>query len=217
MRIKKNLDEIIVAKMNSEIVEGKWEPGEHLSLERFMDEYGVSRTPVIHALKKLTAMGVVQFTNAGHYKVPEHTEKQVKDICSMRLMLENRALEDIANKSDKPNLEQLKEICNQSIDANNNGEMIQARLADLEFHRRLVDLAENECLSELFRRVQSKFMVANYLLTNPSVEAERYACEDHAEILRDLENGDLVQAKRILRSHIEGACAKILDKMSSAA
>ena len=217
MRIKKNLDEIMIGKMNSEIVEGKWTPGENLSLERFMETYGVSRTPVIQALKKLNAMGVVDFTNEGHFRVPEYTETQVRDICAMRLMLESRAIDEIEKKGIKPDFATLEVICSKSVASNDAGEVIDARLDDLEFHRTLVAQAGNECLSELFLRVQAKFKVANYLLTSYTHEAERYACEDHEEMIRDLKAGDFDAVRKLLDEHISGACAKILEKMANVA
>ena len=216
MSIKRNLDEVMIAKMNSEIVEGKWTPGENLSLEHFMVTYGVSRTPVIQALKKLNAMGVVDFTSRGHFRVPEYTEKQVKDICDMRLMLETRAIDEIEEKEITPDFETLEIICRKSIANNDAGEMIDARLNDLDFHRILVMQARNECLSELFSRVQSKFKVANYLLTSYTHEAERYACDDHADMIANLKTKDYNEVRRILTKHIGGACDKILEKMAIA-
>ena len=51
MALKKNLDVTIHEAFLEEILQGNWKPGQALNLDDLAERYGVSRTPIQHALK----------------------------------------------------------------------------------------------------------------------------------------------------------------------
>ena len=213
MSIKRNLDEIIQNNLYSEIVQGKWSPGLNLSVDEIMEEYGVSRTPVIQALKKMNGVGVVDFSKEGHFIVPEYSLKQVKDILDVRRLLEHYALNEVENEHLKIDFEQLDILCQKGIESIEKGDVIETRLSDLEFHRLLIAQADNECLSESYRRVQSKFMIANYLIGRHTALMQTVACSDHEKILEMLKKENFADAHKVLDEHISGAFEKIRVRM----
>ena len=98
MALKKNLDVTIHEAFLEEILQGNWKPGQALNLDDLAERYGVSRTPIQQALKRMHTQGMVVFSSKGHFSVPTFSEKEVCDIIEMRLLLEHQALTDIQNK-----------------------------------------------------------------------------------------------------------------------
>ena len=56
-RLKRNLDEAVYEQILSSIFEGKFHSGEQVQIERLCEQYEISRTPVIQALKRLACAG----------------------------------------------------------------------------------------------------------------------------------------------------------------
>ena len=59
-RLKRNLDEAVYEQILSSIFEGKFHSGEQVQIERLCEQYEISRTPVIQALKRLATDGIVE-------------------------------------------------------------------------------------------------------------------------------------------------------------
>ena len=53
MALKKNLDVTIHEAFLEEILQGNWKPGQALNLDDLAERYGVSRTPIQQALKRM--------------------------------------------------------------------------------------------------------------------------------------------------------------------
>ena len=63
-RLKRNLDEAVYEQILSSIFEGKFHSGEQVQIERLCEQYEISRTPVIQALKRLATDGIVEIPAA---------------------------------------------------------------------------------------------------------------------------------------------------------
>ena len=235
MALKKNLDVTIHEAFLEEILQGNWKPGQALNLDELAERYGVSRTPIQQALKRMHTQGMVVFSSKGHFSVPTFSEKEVCDIIEMRLLLEHQALTDIQNKllpMDFETLERfmcevfecgmaggkksaVERLAGECVASNKTSNIVQTRRTDLDFHRILVEQAGNRCLSEVYDRIQGQFIVANYLLTSHTRSQQQVASDDHERLLAALKAGNFTQAHDIIEDHIQGACQKILAKMNA--
>ena len=133
--IKRNLDDIIRKKLTEEIIAGEWVTGSLISIDDIMKRYGVSRTPVIQALKKMDAEGMVEFSSRGHFYVPDYEVKDVKDIVDVRTVLEEYAIRTIQEKGLEIDIIKLREISDEGLRSSADGDVIRVRECDLSFHR----------------------------------------------------------------------------------
>lgn len=214
MALKKNLDVTIHEKFFEEILQGNWMPGQALNLDELAERYGVSRTPVQQALKRMHTEGMVIFSSKGHFSVTTFSEKEVCDIIEMRLLLEHQALKDVQEKQCALDLNTLGRLSKECVISNKTENIVYTRRMDLDFHRMLVAQAGNRCLSEVYDRIQGQFIVANYLLTSHTRSQQEVASEDHEKLLAALRESDYARAHEIIEEHIQGACQKILLKMN---
>lgn len=213
MALKKKLDVTIHEAFLEEILRGNWLPGQALNLDELAERYGVSRTPVQQALKRMHTQGMVVFSSKGHFSVPTFSEKEVCDIIEIRLLLEHQALTDIQRKALPVDYQTLDRLARECILSNETDDVVSARRTDLDFHRVLVEQAGNRCLSEVYDRIQGQFIVANYLLASHTRVQQESASGDHEMMLDALRAGDFSRAHGIIEEHIQGACQKILIKM----
>ncbi len=215
MSLKKNLDVIVYEQLREKIIRGEWTPGQTIAVDDLAAEYGVSRTPVLQALRRMEANRMIVITSTGHHTVPTFTEKQVRDLIEIRILLELQTICDMKDSAIEIPFEELREIANLCYEHNRAGDTVRARETDLLFHSRLTDAVNNAYLTDLYLRIQGQFMVANYLITSHTSEQERVAADDHLKILNALETGDFDRASELMRDHINGALLKMLDKMNS--
>lgn len=75
-RLKRNLDEAVYEQILSSIFEGKFHSGEQVQIERLCEQYEISRTPVIQALKRLATDGIVETSPTGKFFFPAADERR---------------------------------------------------------------------------------------------------------------------------------------------
>lgn len=213
MALKKNLDMVIYEKLYEEILRGNWKPEQSLVLDDLAANYGVSRTPVQQALKRMHAQGMVVFSSKGHFSVPVFSKKDICDIIEVRLLLEHQAIADVRQKQLPIDFDTLEKLASECAASSLTDNAVYARRMDLNFHRVLVEQADNSCLSEVYDRIQGQFMVANYLLISHTRSQQEIASDDHEKILRALHEDDYDRAQEIMKSHIQDARDKIIGRM----
>ncbi len=82
------------------------------------------------------------------------------------------------------------------------GDFLELSKTDLRFHRVLVSGARNEYLSELYKRIQGQFLVANYLVLPLRNRNFRSTVDDHYKLLEYLRNKDMEQSEKMIAGHI---------------
>jgi len=85
-------DEIALA-LEDDIVSGRVEPGEVLRQEQLSDRFGVSRTPIREALRRLAAQGLVSFTPNRGVRVRTLSREELREAFLVRSELEGLATE----------------------------------------------------------------------------------------------------------------------------
>src|SRR5215212_12069513 len=101
-------DEIAYA-LEEEIVSGQIEPGSILRQESLSEQYGVSRTPIREALRRLAALGLVQFVPNRGVRVRTLSREELREAFLVRAELESLATELAAPKMTDADLAELEE------------------------------------------------------------------------------------------------------------
>lgn len=213
--LKKNLDRQIFEKLKEELIAGRWKPGQQISIDAVADQYGVSRTPVIHAVKMMSAEGIFNIRRNGRVEIPVFTPKQIEDICKLRLLLEDFAVRTICERKDSTVLGPLFEIereCEVQTKVHNN--MIEARKMDLELHRQLIKAAQSDCLFNSYIMVQGQFTTANHLFVTHTDAAQLISCDEHSQLLAYLKDFNHRAAGKLLARHIMAGCERILKQLA---
>lgn len=204
MRVKKNLDKIIYDQMIDSFILGEYKMDDVISLDVLCGKYEVSRTPVVQAVKLLVNDGVLEKLSNGRVVVPTFDQGQIKNICDVRLMIEKHAIEHfLTGTEDISSLIEQLEICARKCEEYlNQSDFLELSKTDLRFHRVLVSGAKNGYLSELYKRIQGQFLVANYLVLPLRNRNFSSTVDDHYRLLECLRDKDMEQADQLIAGHI---------------
>lgn len=178
--------------------------GEKISLQSLADELGVSRSPVHHALTRLTTEGLVVNEPRG-YVVRPLTVELMDELHEARLALELHAADLTVTHLEPVQLERFRQLLAATITPVRRKKMIDVQsylAANAAFHEYQVDLAANSTISEMYRRL-CVFQLQERALLVLEVSAAGNSSEEHQAIVDAYERGDLDAARTALRANVD--------------
>ena len=81
MYIKEGLDDVAYKKFIEGFYSCSYKPGQRIDPAELTDKYQMSRTPIVHALKRLANEKIVEVQGNGRFFIPVPTVKDIQDIC----------------------------------------------------------------------------------------------------------------------------------------
>ncbi len=178
--------------------------GQKISLQTLADELGVSRSPVHHALTRLTTEGFVVSEPRG-YVVRPLTAELMDELYEARLALELHAAALTVGKVGEEDLRRFRALRDATIRPVRGKKMVDPTeyiQANRAFHEFQVDLARNSTISELYRRL-CVFELQERAITVLGLSAAGGSSEEHRAIVAAYERGDLEAAQAALRANLE--------------
>ncbi|MEK6655708.1 MAG: GntR family transcriptional regulator, partial [Thermodesulfobacteriota bacterium] len=103
--------------LKSNILSGRFVPGERLAEEHLAEELGVSRTPVREALHKLEQEGLIEPLESRGFCVPHDSPEEIEDLFDIRTVLEGYTLKIICERITDEQIEKLEEMIDKAEDA----------------------------------------------------------------------------------------------------
>lgn len=208
-----SLKEQAYTSIKQAIYSNTLKPGTPLTEEQLSVSLSISRTPIRSALQQLVYEKLATADSTGHISVSTISEKDVQDITILRLNLEPLAL-DLGNFpiSDEF-LGKLKDLIKQQNDLFTDGPVNNIRFAELdcEFHSCLAEICDNTLLIETVHKINA-MMVRILVLSGTLDSYKNNAVEEHALILRYLEQNQKEFAKVALQEHIKNVGNRMLPE-----
>ncbi|MCI9252835.1 MAG: GntR family transcriptional regulator [Lachnospiraceae bacterium] len=204
MKVKSNLDVIIYDHIVDSLILGEYQMGQTILLDEFANKYEVSRTPVTQAVRLLANDGLLEMMKNGRVMVPVFEEEQMAKICEVRLLMEEFAIEKILGmeQADDAFYDLLDDIAVKGIQALHMDDKLQFNKKDLEFHRTLIAKCGNEYLTAEYKRIQGKFIVANYLILPLEERNFEKAAKSHVQLVKLMRDHDLAGSLKKMKEHI---------------
>src|SRR5258708_25253098 len=144
------LVEVVIQQITDAIVTGRLGPGDKLVEVQIGKQLGVSRAPLREAFQRLEQIGLVEkIPNRGTF-VSTLTERDVKELHSVRELLEGLAARLLAERCDPQTIASLESILaamRQAAVDDNQSRMITL---DADFHDALIELSDHKLLRELW-------------------------------------------------------------------
>jgi DNA-binding GntR family transcriptional regulator len=200
----------VIASIRHAITSGALAPGERLVEQALSEELGVSRAPVREALRQLTGEGLVVAVPHKGTTVVELSKDDIREIYRLRAVLEPLAVERLIELADPAHLADLRAIIGQIGAAMPERDPIAVAALDMRFHERLCELSGLTRLLTAWRglgnQLRSYFTVADYFYDDYSM------VDNHEQIVRAIERGDLDQAYEVVQRHILGAGESVVRR-----
>lgn len=130
----KTAQELVYKELEQAIVKGRLKPGEKLVTGKLARQMGTSRIPVREAIGRLEARNFVKVQPKKGVTVSELSEKNLKEILEIRLLLELEAAIKATLRSNKDTLQRLRKINSHYTDAQTKNDADEALRINEEFH-----------------------------------------------------------------------------------
>jgi DNA-binding GntR family transcriptional regulator len=189
--------------------------GDPVVIEELAAQLGISRTPVREALLALEREGLVESVpNRGTFVVTPSIDEVIK-IYQIR-----QALEPLATKLATPalpmeTLEKLSvdfDLADKAMTAGNFDLYLQC---DAEFHRLIMQYAENEILAQILGNLEDRIYRIRFHARRKSTENLVPAHREHRALLDALRARDADKAELLMKVHLQNAAKRIQAILSS--
>lgn len=202
--VRLDLGDQVYAAIKARLLTREFGGGQKISLQTLADELGVSRSPVHHALTRLTTEGFVVSEPRG-YVVRPLTAELMDELFEARVALELHSAELTVGRLDDKQLAEFRSRMEARFAFVRGHELVdtgQYIRANAAFHEYQVDLAGNSIISEMYRRL-CVFQLQERALVVPGVSAAGDSTAQHRAIVEAYATGDLPGARSALRANAE--------------
>ncbi len=187
-----------------QIIQGKLPSGTILKTTRLSDELGLSRTPIVQALQRLIADGIVTQIPQQRAVVAERAEHWLVDIHEMRLLLEPQAAIHAANRLAPETLTLLSENARIAEPDSDNDWIAKAHAFDYLLHTSIARASGNLPLCETICKCMS-FKRMTYEISDDSPDLLRRDYAEHLMILEALQKRQPETASAAMQFHLRSS------------
>ncbi len=205
-----SLSDILFKEIETDILGGKYQPGEILSENKLAQKYGVSRTPIRDAVNKLKQEHLIEYENSKVLRVVGISKEDIQDIYAIRLQIEPEGIKRLLDNIDEDFLAELKDILDLQYFYVSKQDAENIRLTDTNFHEKLYEQIGSPVYKDVLIDLHKKIMkVRKNSVSNSSRAILAY--QEHMEIFEALKKGDSVKLEEVVRNHIINARNSILS------
>jgi DNA-binding GntR family transcriptional regulator len=182
------------------IITRELKPGQHLVENDLATHLGVSRQPVREALQRLQTEGWVDLRPAHGAFVHVPTDEEADQLLAVRTLLEAESARLAAKNATPEQIERLRAFQRageKALAADDQEGMVTANTA---LHAHVVTMSGNNELADLIASVARR--VRWYYLPIARSRGQA-AWDEHAELLRAIEEGNSRRAASLMRQHTE--------------
>ncbi len=200
-----SLDDKIYARLRALITERRLRPGERILQERLARDMGVSRTPLVNALKRLAQERLVEWVPRRGIYVKRFTKREMARLFEVREALEGLSARLAAPRIDRDEVDRLVEMF-RGLDVSPTPAAVRRYVErDRYFHWRIVEVAGNEQLARALESVNMMFFAYQDGLVRPAAET----VEEHFAILEALRRRDPERSEAAMRLHIRRSVERL--------
>ena len=200
---------IIADKLRKAIGHGELKPGTQLGEAELARKLGVSRGPLREGMQRLTQEGLlVAIRNRGLFVI-DMTPDDVRDMYLAREAIERAAARKILQGDYKAAGEELLGIVEKMAAAE--GDPAAVGEIDIEFHERLVQLAESPRLSRMHRTFITETRMCVHALEE-TYSASEVRVGEHRMLAEAIRAGDALHADDLLMAHMDDAVTRLTNR-----
>ena len=204
----------IYQRLRSDLMTGRYSPGERLNIRRLADTYETSATPVREAMMQLVREGGHELRPGHQLRVPVLSISRYVDIREVRGPLERLATERAAALITETGLAKLEALNDAFFQAEDEDRRKEALALNLEFHFTIYRASGNQVL---VNTLENLWLLSGPFINNqyPNASQEHSVNHPHLLIIDALrrrapgEAGEMVVQDMRVGSHL------ILDKLKS--
>jgi DNA-binding GntR family transcriptional regulator len=194
----------ITDQLRAAIISGSMETGTVYSAPALAAQFGVSPTPVREAMIDLAKEGLVQVVRNKGFRVIEPSERELRDMLEVRLLLEVPTVQRVAGQPvAEVHLSNLRALAAATLECAEKRDVLGHLTADLHFHLQLLALWGNREIVETVRVLRSRARLYG-LQSDDRHDVLIRSAHEHDEIVDRIVAQDAAGAADLMRAHISG-------------
>lgn len=211
----RRLAPVVYDLLKERLLEGEYQAGERLPVESLKAEFGVSKQPVMDALRRLSSEGLVEIIPQVGCRVPVHGSADVSDFFAIFGGMEGAVAGVAAQRCTDGQVGELAAVNDQIkrliADPDPSARANGYRILNRRFHGIIHDMARSAIVAGLSRRMwdMSDLLINTSGVPQPLASAVPGRHHDHELIIRALRDRDQAAARRAMEDHITSTVAII--------
>jgi DNA-binding GntR family transcriptional regulator len=197
-----NLDQKAYQLLKSMIIERKLLPGEKISQEQLAVEMGISRTPLVNALKLLEQDKLVRSLPRRGFFVRHFSKSEMISIFELREVLEGLAARGAAQNITDREIAQLKGFFDQFSDSQGSIDIRAYAREDRNFHMFLLAVSAKEFLNSILETYNIISYSYQSISSEGLVQSPGETIHDHRAIIDAVSRRDAEAAENLMRRHL---------------
>ncbi|RME63935.1 MAG: GntR family transcriptional regulator [Caldilineae bacterium] len=197
-----SLSQQIEEALKSEILAGRYKPGERIPLEELADKWGVSITPVRDAVKRLEKIGFVTVVPRRGVYASTVDWRTFENVFELRIALECLAIRKASQLIPDDVIERVLADYEESARRLAEGDSEHLVQFDHSLHDLIIQYCDNEKLIEIMRNLHDLNFLARKTLLLIRPDSYEQALPEHLAIMRVLRAHDADAAEQAMRRHL---------------
>jgi DNA-binding GntR family transcriptional regulator len=205
----------VYESLKDQVISGHWAHGDRLSVEALREEFGVSKQPIMEALRLLAADGLIEIIPQVGCEVATFSRQEVIDFFSMfasfeatiaAAAAERRTADQLSAMADGATaFETLPDIVDDDFRSRRYFQL------NREFHHQIHVMSGSRTMATISRRMWDlcDFLINTTGVAHPMARSTAGRHAEHEVIRKALVGGDTAAARHAMENHILGTIALI--------
>ena len=207
-----SLRQRVFERLQNDILNGKYQPGDSLIETRLSEELGVSRTPIREAIRQLELEDLVQAIPNKGVVVKGIPQQDIKDIYTIRMLIEGLAARWAAEKITDEELKELKEVLELEEFFTMKNDAQHLGQYDFKFHVIIFKASKSKPLMHTlstFHHYVQRARKASFKTPGRALKA----LKEHRDIYEAIAARDAERAEKLATEHVYNASKNLLNNV----
>jgi DNA-binding GntR family transcriptional regulator len=211
--LRRNLELEVYDTIKSLILDRKYMPGDKILIDHLRADLGVSRTPIVIALKMLEREMLIKTKpRRGHY-VRTFTKREIIDVLELREALEALGARRAARSITETQMKELREFFKDINLEGDPKELAAYAREDQGFHEFIMEIAGGEVFSSVFKAYAIVIFTYHADLPGGFVRHPKETIQEHLNMIEAICNRDEDKSEKLMRHHMRLGREKFIKEL----
>lgn len=208
-----NLDQKVYSQLKAMILDQNLKPGSKIYQEKLADELGISRTPLVNALKKLEQEHLITAVPRKGFYARRFSKEEMINIFELREVLEGLAARRAAVRISENQIKKLRNFFKDFKTFEDNGILEKYAKEDRRFHNYLIKIGGDDLLSSILETYS--VITFSYLVgfRGGLVRPPRETIREHRSIIEAIAKKNPDMAESTIRLHFRNSRDRLVQEL----
>lgn len=213
---RNSLSARVYSYIKSLILSGELKAGERVPEVQVAHRFGVSRTPIREALKRLEEYGLIEVKPRSYAQVVTLSPEEAGDVAAVRAALEVVSAGLLAERGSAEDFDAIEALAEECLGAFSRGDIAKSFEIDSSLHLEMARRSKNRHLYDHMEKLDAKIQLLRLVLHLPNKKLGSFI-KQHKDLIAAMRAHDADKAKRIMQNHILDQLAHYETRPSSPA